>query len=92
MSIAGQIIFRRRWMPLASLAGLTAVATFAVGEFWLWSEMRGMPTIERYTWSGWYLVLVPGAYIVGSLVLLRDVSRFETWRRQRKDAMASARA
>jgi hypothetical protein len=89
--IAGQSIFHRRWRPLAWLAGLTAVASVAVGAFWLWSEMRGMPAIERYTWSGWYMVLVPGAYVVGSLVLLRDVSGFKKWLPRRKAAIASAR-
>ena len=36
---------------------------------WLWADSRTMPAIEHYGRSGWYLVIVPGAYATGFLLL-----------------------
>jgi hypothetical protein len=68
--IVGLSILRRRWRQLAWLAGLTALASVAVGACWLGFDLRDMPAIERYNWSGWYGVALPSAYAVGVLALI----------------------
>jgi hypothetical protein len=65
--IVGLSILRQRWRQLAWLAGLTALASVAVGAGWLGFDMQDMPAIERYNWSGWYGVALPSAYAVGVL-------------------------
>jgi len=85
--IVAQIIFRRRWNQAALLGGLTALVSFVIGICWLWLDIREMPAIERYTWSGWYMVLIPGAYVVGTLAFLRDIYRFVTRLGRRKAAI-----
>ena len=75
-------LVRVRWKPLAWMAGLTVMASTAIAGAWLWADSRTMPTIEHYGPSSWYLVLIPGAWVVGVLVsigwLLR---RIVGWRR-----------
>ncbi len=68
-------ILDRRWKRLAVRVGLTALATVAIGIVWLWSDMRAMPATEHYTWSGWYLVAIPGAYLVGVLACIMWIAR-----------------
>ncbi len=69
-----------RWRRLALRVCLTAVVTVAIATWLLWSDMRGMAAIERYTWSGWYLVVIPGVLVIGALAcmirILRTVFRF----------------
>jgi hypothetical protein len=67
---AGMSLIQRRWSRLAVLAGLTVLASLAIGFVWMRMDMRSMPAIERYTWSGWYLVVLPGAYAVGTLLVI----------------------
>jgi serine/threonine protein kinase len=88
----GSAIFRRQWSRFAWLAGLTALAALVIGIGWWWSDVRGMPATERYTWSGWWMVLIPGAYVVGTLALLRDFVRFVTrlFRRKATVTLASS--
>jgi hypothetical protein len=75
----GFCLVRRRWKQLALFAGLTVLASVVIGLAWLRFDWRSMPTVEHYTWSGWYLAVVPGAYAVGvSIVVggaIRAVSR-----------------
>ena len=63
-------LVRRRWRRLVLLAGVTVLASVAAGLVWLWIDARSMPAIEHYTWSGWYLAVLPGAYAVGVLMLM----------------------
>jgi hypothetical protein len=76
----GWSLVRRRWRTLALLAGLTVLASLAIGLAWLWVDLRAMPAIERYGWSGWYLAMVPGAYAASLLMLIgwamRGISRW----------------
>jgi len=67
MIMVAATLLRRRWRRLALLAGLTVLAAVVLGLIWLWSDMRAMPAIEHYTWSGWYQVVLPAAYVVGML-------------------------
>jgi hypothetical protein len=60
----------RRWKRLALLAGLTVLASLAIGFVWLRIDVRSMPAIEHHAWSGWYLVVLPGAYAVGTLLVV----------------------
>jgi hypothetical protein len=78
LALVGSSLLRRRWRRFATWVGLTALASIAVGTWWLWSDMRVMPMIEHYEWSGgWYRLTVLGAYIVGTLVLIaRSVRGF----------------
>ena len=73
VAAAGWSLVRRRWRHLFVLAGLTVMASFSVGLAWLWIDARSMPAIEHYTWSGWYLAVLPGAYAVGVLMLMASV-------------------
>ncbi len=63
-------LFRRRWKALAWVAGLTVIGSALIAAAWLWADSRTMPAIEHYSRSGWPLVLVPGAYAVGVLLLI----------------------
>ncbi len=77
-----------RWRRLALRVCLTALVTVAIGSWLLWSDMRGMTAIERYTWSGWYLIVIPGAFVIGALAcVIRIVqSVFRIIRRPRRPA------
>jgi hypothetical protein len=66
----GWCLIRRRWKTLALLLGLTILMSFMIGAVWLWFDMRSMPAIEHYAWSGWYLVVIPGVYGIGMLILI----------------------
>jgi hypothetical protein len=74
-ALAGWTLICRRWSRLAILAGLSLVASVAAGAYLLWSDMRAMPAIERYSGSGWYLVIIWGAYVVGLLALFGLAAR-----------------
>jgi hypothetical protein len=67
--VVGSLI-RRRWRTLGMLAGLTVLASLAIALAWLWVDRRAMPPIEHYTWSDWYFVILPGAYVVGVLFVV----------------------
>jgi hypothetical protein len=74
-------LVRRRWRRLALVAGLTIVASLAIGFVWMRMDIRSMPAIEHYAWSGWYLVVLPGAYATGVLLLVASAIR--RWPRAR---------
>ena len=69
----GVSLVRRRWKLLAAMASLTVLASLAIGLVWMRIDSRSMPAIEHYTWSGWYLALVPGAYVAGLLLPVGSV-------------------
>jgi hypothetical protein len=75
MALAGWSLVCLRWMSLAGLAGLTVLASAAVAAAWLYFDGRAMPAIEHYGRSGWHLVVVPGAYAAGMLILIAWPSR-----------------
>ncbi len=68
--LAGWSLVRLRWKRIVMLAGLTVLASAAIAVTWLWFDSRTMPAVEHYGRSDWYLVLVPGAYAAGLLVLI----------------------
>ena len=68
-------LMTRRWVRLAWLAGLTIVASLGIAGAWLWADMRAMPAIEHYSWSGWYLIVLFGAYAVGLLSAIAWAAR-----------------
>ncbi len=72
---AGWNLVRGRWKPLVRMAALTAVASAITAAAWLWADSRTMPAIEHYGRSGWPLVLVPGAYVVGILLPIAWILR-----------------
>jgi hypothetical protein len=69
-AVAGRNLVRRRWRRLALLTGLTVLASLAIGLVWLQIDIRSMPPIEHYSWSGWYLAVLPGAYSLGLLLVM----------------------
>ncbi len=75
VTAVGWSLVRLRRRRLALLAGLTMLASLAIGFVWVRMDVRSMPAIEHYTWSGWYLVLLPGAYATGVLLLVGSVIR-----------------
>ena len=95
MMLVGWSMIRRRWQPLAMLAGLTILASLAIAAVWLWFDMRTMSAIEHFTRSGWYLVVLPGAYAAGTLLVMawvilactraaREPNAFDAGARQRR--------
>ena len=70
VAIAGWSLVRLRWKPLALLAVLTAVASAVIAAAWILIDIRTMPAVEHYGRSGWYLVVGPGAYAAGVLILI----------------------
>jgi hypothetical protein len=72
---AGWNVVRGRWRRLALLAGLTVLASLAIGLVWLRFDILFVPAIEHYDWSGWYLAVLPGAYAVGVLMLIAWIVR-----------------
>ncbi len=80
---AGWMLVRGRWKPLARMAALTALASAITAAAWLWADSRAMPAIEHYGRTGWYLVIVPGAYAAGVLVLIAwPIRRAYRWLRR----------
>ncbi len=80
MALAGWSLVRLRWTSLAGLAGLTLLASAAIAAAWMHSDGRSMPAIEHYGRSGWYLVVVPGAYAAGVLIVIaRPLRRAYRW-------------
>ncbi len=69
-ALAGWGLVRLRWKRLGALVALTALASAAIAAAWLYLDGRAMPAIEHYGRSGCYLVLVPGAYVAGLLILI----------------------
>ena len=67
---SGWTVVLRRWKHLALLIGVTALMSLAIGLVWLRIDVQAMPAIERYSWSGWSLAVLPGAYAVGVLVVI----------------------
>lgn len=59
----------RRWNRLATLLGLTLIATVVAGGYMVRADLRIMPEIEFFDWSEWYGLLPIGAYIAGLLLL-----------------------
>lgn len=86
VSAAG-ILVRRRWRRSAVLIGLTVVASVVLGALWLRWDAQTMFASElaHYNGSDWYLVVLPGAYAVGVLLLVGWVLRgmFRRLRRAR---------
>ena len=74
-AMAGWNLVRWRWRRLALLVALTVLASLSIGLVWLRIDSRTMPAIEHYTWSGWYLAVLLGAYPIGALMLVTWVVR-----------------
>jgi hypothetical protein len=75
VAVIGQSIRNHRWQRIAIRFGFTALATVALASWWLSADMAGMPPMEHYSWSGWYLVVIPGAFIVGALACIVRIGR-----------------
>ena len=77
--LAGWSLVRRRWRIAAMLASFTVLASLAIAAIWLRLDMRDMPAIEHYSRWGWYLALVPGAFVASAVILtgwaIRGMSR-----------------
>ncbi len=91
-ALAGWSLVRLRWRRLAGLIGLTVLASAAIAAAWLWADRRAMPAIEHHGRSGWYLVVVPGAYAAGMLILIAwPMRRAYRWlKRPRRPATGRA--
>jgi hypothetical protein len=86
----GRSAIGRRWKRLALLAGLTVLASLATAVTWLWLDMRTMPAIEHYSGSGWYLAVLPGAYVVGVLMIVAwAIRKIVLWRPRQPRRVAS---
>ena len=81
-ALIGKSVIRRRWGMLAANVGLTLLVSLAIGVAWLWTDVRIMAAVEHYGSSGWYLLVVPGAYFVGLLTAfdwtIRSVGRLSS--------------
>jgi hypothetical protein len=90
LTAAVMTLVRRRWGRLALLIGLTVVVGVMIGLVWLGMDRQSTLALEHYTWSGWYEVAMPAAYVVGLLALVewlaRGLSRLVRGRRRGKPA------
>jgi hypothetical protein len=81
---AGCSLAGRRWRTLALLLSFTILVSLAIATIWLRLDMRDMPAFEQYSRSGWYLALLPGAFVVGALTLIgRAIRGLSRWIRLR---------
>jgi hypothetical protein len=69
VALAVSSVVRRRWRTLAVLAVAAILASLAIAAIWLLFDVRVMPTIEHYSFAGWYLALLPGVSLVSILTL-----------------------
>ena len=91
LASAAMSLIRLRWKTLAVLAGLTLLASAIIAAAWLRFDSRAMPALEHYGRSGWYLVLLPGAYAAGLMTLVGWMLRrtYRWLKRPRRSATAS---
>jgi hypothetical protein len=72
-------VVRRQWLKTGLLVARASIAAVVIGAIMLSFDMLEKPTIEYYNWSGWYQVVLWGAYAMGLLVFLawpaRSVAR-----------------
>ena len=68
--LAGWSLIRRRWRTLSLMTCFAILCSVAIAAIWLRLDMRDMPAIERYSRSGWYASLLPGAFVVGAVTLI----------------------
>jgi hypothetical protein len=80
MAALGAALVRGRWRRMLFLVAGALLAAVLIGANMLRSDMRWMPAIEHYNWSGWHQVLIWGVYAIGALICLarpaRGVARF----------------
>ena len=63
----GASVVRGRWQAVLALLGLTLAVALATAGAWLWFDRKSMAPIEHYEWNGWYVALLPGAYVAAIL-------------------------
>ncbi len=68
-------LLRRRWRTVVFLIGFTLLASFLIAAIWLGFDMRTMPSIERYSRTGWELPLLPGASLVSVGLMMIWITR-----------------
>ncbi len=73
----GWSLLRLRWRRLLALAALLVVCSALVSAGWIAYDIRTMPPPGHYDRSGWApaLVLLPGAGVAGSLLILGWILR-----------------
>jgi predicted Ser/Thr protein kinase len=59
--------WRLQLRRLGMIGALTIIASILIGVPWLWLDARSKPALDGYGWSGWYMILGLGAYVVGVL-------------------------
>jgi outer membrane protein assembly factor BamB/tRNA A-37 threonylcarbamoyl transferase component Bud32 len=73
----------RRWKTVAWLLTSFLAATLLIAGAWLAFDARRMDPSEHYTWRGWYVVLLIGAYawpiVAVAAIGLRALFRFGWW-------------
>ncbi len=67
---------RRRWKSLAMIGLAMVIATAIVAGISLWGDRPAPAEFERYDATGWYLVILIGAYAVGGLLLVGGLLRW----------------
>jgi hypothetical protein len=68
-------VVRRQWLKTGVLVARALCAALVIGAFMLSLDMLEKPTIEYYNWSGWYQMVLWGAYAMGLLVFLARPAR-----------------
>lgn len=67
---AMRCVFHGEWRRLRWLLGGTLIFSIAEMLLALWMESATMSPEQHYSWHGWWLILLLGAYGVGSLLVL----------------------
>jgi hypothetical protein len=68
--VSASILIRRRVDQLALWVVLSVLCSLMAGLMWLRIDMQTMPSIEHYSWSGWYRALAPGVYYLGLIAAI----------------------
>jgi tRNA A-37 threonylcarbamoyl transferase component Bud32/outer membrane protein assembly factor BamB len=70
VSRVARAAFRRRWPMLGLLLAVALLAALAHAGVWLALDARGMDPEEHYSWDGWSVMLLIGAYEAGVLLVV----------------------
>jgi hypothetical protein len=75
LGLALSWVWRRRWRKFGLLLGLSIGFAVLAAAVWLWYDGIGQTPWARYSWNGWYMAWLLGAYGAGMLMTLLLVYR-----------------
>jgi hypothetical protein len=73
--LACSLLLRKRWRRMASLVATTLVLSAAIGITWLLLDTPAKAPLEHYTSSGWFDIVLLGAYALGAVMLVQTLAK-----------------